>query len=356
MIRIGRVVFGVLAALCAVSSALATDFPRPAYEWRLENASPDVRALQAAVAPWWPEDFEQGTHDDHGRANRWDSVFWQGHSPQVYCLTRRHYGVEDSPQVEAARSVAEALLDSLGIDYIREPALAKTAQAYETDSWLGMQSLVDVNGALLWLCDQLTREPLPIRDVPQLAQYAEMRDKVLEKEYTSPEDVILRYPVALGGLPLAEETAKEPQNGIWQLIFVVVTPEGKVINLSLQNAGFRVKRQTEISTPVTLEEAERIALEKYPYWMRAFHESNQDLAAYQESLRAISPYERIGLQPRLERAEPVYMRVGADQAVPAWSLAFRYDFVLDGEVVPMEEHARYRRLFVSAVDGTLLMP
>lgn len=58
----------------------------------------------------------------------------------------------------------------------------------------------------------------------------------------------------------------------------------------------------------------------------------------------------------LERGEVVYMRVGKEKAVPAWSLRFRYDYVLNGEAVPVEGHLNYVHLFISAVDGKLLDP
>ena len=351
---IKRILVTALLALCAASTALATDFPAPAYEWRLENVSPDVAAILTAVAPYWPEDTEQGSVDDHSGSSRCALVYWVGHTRGMFNWTNDLYGVEDCPQTGAARPVAEALLDSLGLSYIRQPVLAKTARRFETDRWLGAHGVVE-DGRLVWLCDQLAKEPVPQTEIPLLASYTEMRDRWLEEQYTSPDDVILRYPVALGGLPLAEMTAHDPGNGVWQFICVIVTPEGKVIKVDLQNAQFTAKGQTEVCAPVTLEEAERIALEQYPYWMQTFGDA-QDSSVFQESLRALSAYESIAYQPRLERGEAVYVRVGADRAVPAWSLSFRYDYVLDGEVVPVEEFPRYEYLFVSAVDGTLLIP
>lgn len=341
-------------AICTAASALATDFPTPAYEWKLENISPDVEAIRTAVAPYWAEGLEQGSADYRNGSNRCDLVFWEGHSLGWFNMTNHLYGVEDCPQVEAARPVAEAVLDRLGLDYIREPVLAKTAQRFMTDQWLGAHGVLDEDGCLVWLNDQLAKEPMPRADVPLLACYAELRDAWVKEQYTSPDDVILRYHVALDGLPMAEETANERDNGVCQFIFVIVTPEGKVIKVNLQNAQFAIQKQTEVSAPITLEEAEQIALTRYPYWITNFGDQNN--SAFQESLRALSPYGSIGYQPRLERGEAVYMRVGADKAVPAWSLAFRYDYVLDGEVVPVEKYPEYVYLYVSAVDGALLTP
>lgn len=355
MTRLVKVILCVLLMLCASVSACATDFPAPAYEWELENVSPDIRAIQAAVAPYWAEGLEQETDDYRNGSNRCDSVYWADHGSGRFNWIDQIYGVENCPQVEAVRPVAEAVLDRLGLDYIREPVLAKTAQRFETDQWLGAQGVIDDEGRLIWLNDQLSKAPMPQENIPLLVYYAELRDKAVAEKYTSPDDVILRYMVALDGLPLAEETASKQYDGVCQFIFVIVTPEGKVIKVDLQNAQFAVKNQTEINAPITLEEAERIALEQYPYW-NSVYSYKAESAAFLESLRALSAYESFGYQPRLERGKAVYMRVGADKAVPAWSLAFRYDYVLDGEAVPVEEYPQYLYLYVSAVDGKLLIP
>ena len=355
MTRLARLALSVMLMLCAAVPANATDFPSPAYEWRLENTSPGVKAIQSAVAPYWMEGAEQETNDYHSGGNRCDLVYWLGHTRGRINWTDAVYGVEDNPLVERARPVAEAVLDSLGLRYIREPVMAKTAWRFRTDGLLGCEGFVDEDGTILWLCDQLAKEPMSMADVPTLAQYMKTRDEWVAEQYTSPDDVILRYLVELDGLPMAEVTAKEPENGVWQFIFVTVTPEGKVIGVDLQNARFSVKTQTEVSATVTLEEATRIALEQYPYWLSAFGPS-VDKEGFQASLKALSGYEYIGYQPRLERGEAVYMRVGKEKAVPAWSLRFCYDYVLNGKAVPVEGHLNYVHLFVSAVDGKLLDP
>lgn len=175
--RIIKTLLCALLAMSVTSAALATDFPTPAYEWKLENTSPDTKAIQAAVAPYWAEEAEQGSSNDRSGANRWDLVYWVGHSRGPFNLTNDIYGVEDCPQAEAARPVAEAVLDSLGLDYVREPVLAKTAGRFQTDRWLGTEGFLDTDGTILWLCDQLAKEPMPMEAVPTLATYMEMRDE-----------------------------------------------------------------------------------------------------------------------------------------------------------------------------------
>lgn len=45
MARLAKTVLCALLMLCAAACASATDFPAPAYEWRLENTSPGVKAI-----------------------------------------------------------------------------------------------------------------------------------------------------------------------------------------------------------------------------------------------------------------------------------------------------------------------
>ena len=149
MTRLVKTTLCVLLMLCAAASARATDFPAPAYEWRLENTSPDVQAIQSAVAPYWAEEAEQGASNDRSGTNRWDFVYWVGHGRGPFNLTNDIYGMEDCPRTEAARPVAEAVLDRLGLDYIREPVLAKTAGRFETDRWLGTEGFLDTDGTIL---------------------------------------------------------------------------------------------------------------------------------------------------------------------------------------------------------------
>lgn len=148
-----------LIGLCALilgfipaNACRAQPFPSPAYQFTLANVTPDTRTIRRAFAKYSAPDARLETHSYHnGKMNRLDMV-WDAarYRADVLCLTGRLYGVESGEAVARARAVAEAFMDELGLSYMPEPLLAKTARTFATNApvWL---DATDGAGRVLWM-------------------------------------------------------------------------------------------------------------------------------------------------------------------------------------------------------------
>ncbi|MCI6376342.1 MAG: hypothetical protein MR842_01070 [Clostridiales bacterium] len=348
-----------LIGLCALilgfipaNACRAQPFPSPAYQFALANATPDAQAIRRVFAKYSAPDARLETHSYHnGKTNRLDMV-WDAarYRADVLCLTGKLYGVEGGDAVARARAVAEAFMDELGISYMPEPLLAKTARTFATNApvWL---DAVDGAGRVLWMNPLISKTVWPEDALLCSSQYQAVQklDSRDLQAFPSPEDVVLRYQPRLDTLALDARTCKEPENGTWQLILITVAADGTLLSVQLQNASFQIKGQKALAPPL-LDCASAAAIAQ----ASADTVSHLPEKTRYDQWLALGGYESIGQGWRLQDAQPCYARLGRDRAVPAWKCTFLPAYIVEGETRVLEGGNFFLEIFVDAIEGRIL--